>query len=141
LAAMLAIVDTGPIVAFFDRAERYHHWAVEHIEQLQAPLPVCEPVLVEAMFLLQEHSRVQDTLLEFVQDGEFSIAFRVDDHIRPLRDMMRKYRDVPMSLADACLVCMAEIHEGHAVLTLDSDFSIYRKHGRRPLTLIQPTAG
>jgi uncharacterized protein len=48
---------------------------------------------------------------------------------------------VPMSLADACLVCMAEIHEGHAVLTLDSDFSIYRKHGRRPLTLIQPTAG
>jgi len=116
---MLAIVDTGPIVAFFDRAERYHHWAVEHIEQLQAPLLVCEPVL----------------------DGEFSIAFRVDDHIRPLRDMMRKYRDVPMSLADACLVRMAEIHEGHAVLTLDSDFSIYRKHGRRPLTLIRPTAG
>src|SRR5437868_1510951 len=103
---MPAIVDTGPIVAFFDRTERYHTWAVEQIEQLQAPLLVCEPVLVEAMYLLQGYSRAQDTLLEFIQDGELSIAFHVDEHIGLLRNMMRKYHDVPMSLADACLVRM-----------------------------------
>ena len=50
-----------------------------------------------------------------------------------------KYRDRPMSLADACIVRMAELHDAHAVFTLDSDFSVYRKHGRTPLALIHPS--
>lgn len=51
---------------------------------------------------------------------------------------MYKYRNTPISLADACLVRMAELHERHAIMTLDSDFLVYRKHGRTPLSLIQP---
>jgi uncharacterized protein len=58
-----------------------------------------------------------------------------------LRKLLQKYRNIPMSLADACIVCMSEIHDRHAVLTLDSDFSIYRKHGRASLALIHPAAG
>ncbi len=133
-----AIVDTGPLVAFFDRAERHHRWVAERIEELEAPLLVCEPVLAEAMHLLMRYSAAQEALLGLVEHGALQIAFHVDDHIAELRSLHRKYRDRPMSLADACIVRMAEIHERHVVLTLDSDFLVYRKHGRVPIALICP---
>jgi uncharacterized protein len=135
---MPAIVDTGPLVAFFDRAERHHRWATERIEKLEAPLLVCEPVLTEAIYLLARYGKAQDALLELLQNGALKIALRIEDHVDPLRRLMQKYRDTPMSLADACVVRMAEIHERNDVLTLDADFSVYRKHGRVPLKLIYP---
>ena len=135
---MPAIVDTGPLVAFFDRAEQHHRWVAERVEELEAPLLVCEPVLAEAMYLLARHTRARDALFELLQNGALRVAFRIEEHVDALRKQLQKYRDTPMSLADACLVRMAEIHERHAVLTLDSDFSVYRKHGRVPLTLIHP---
>ena len=135
---MPAIVDTGPLVAFFDRSEQHHDWVAERIEQLEPPLLVCEPVLTEAMYLLSRYGRAEDALLELVDNGALGIAFRVEDHIGALRKLLHKYRDVPMSLADACVVRMAEIHDGHDILTLNSDFSVYRKHGRVPLALIRP---
>jgi uncharacterized protein len=134
-----AIVDTGPLVAFFDRAERQHRWVAERIEELDAPLLICEPVLAEAMYLLARYSGAPDALLELLQNGALSVAFQIDEHTGALRKLLQKYRDTPMSLADACIVRMAEIHDRHAVLTLDSDFSVYRKHGRAALTLIHPT--
>jgi predicted nucleic acid-binding protein len=135
---MPAIVDTGPLVAFFDRAERHHRWATEHIEKLEAPLLVCEPVLTEAIYLLARYAKAQDTLFELLQNGALHIALQIEDHVDALRRLMQKYRDTPMSLADACVVRMAEIHDRHEVLTLDADFSVYRKHGRVPLKLIHP---
>jgi predicted nucleic acid-binding protein len=135
---MSAIIDTGPLVAFFDRAERHHSWVAERIEGLGAPLLVCEPVLTEATYLLARYPKAQDALFELLQNGALSIAFRIEEHVNPLRQLLQKYRDTPMSLADACVVRMAEIHDRYDVLTLDSDFSVYRKHGRLPLTLIHP---
>jgi predicted nucleic acid-binding protein len=90
------------------------------------------------MYLLARYSMAQDALFELLHNGALSVAFRIEEHVGPLRKLLRKYRDTPMSLADACIVRMAEIHEQHAVLTLDSDFAIYRKHGRVPLTIIHP---
>jgi uncharacterized protein len=136
---MPAIVDTGPLVAFFDRAQRHHRWVAERLEELEAPLLVCEPVLTEVMYLLARYRRGQDALFDLLQNGALNIAFQIDEHVGALRRLLQKYRDTPMSLADACIVRMAEIHERHAVLTLDADFSVYRKHGRIPLTLIYPT--
>jgi uncharacterized protein len=135
---MAAIVDTGPLVAFFDRAERHHGWAAARIGELEAPLLVCEPVLTEATYLLSRFAKAQDALFELLQNGALSIALRIEDHVDALRKLLQKYRDTPMSLADACVVRMAEIYDQHEVLTLDSDFSIYRKHGRAPLKLIYP---
>ena len=137
---MRAIVDTGPLVAFFDRSERHHEWAVERVGELDAPLLVCEPVLAEAMYLLGRFARAQDLLLGLLQNGALGIALRVEDEVGALRALLRKYRDRPMSLADGCVVRMAELHERHAVLTLDSDFTFYRKHGRAPLTLLHPAS-
>jgi predicted nucleic acid-binding protein len=138
---MLAIVDTGPLVAFFDQTDRHHRWVIERIKRLEAPLLVCEPVLTEAVYLLGRHSKAQNALFELLQNGALKIAFRMEEQFGALRKLLLKYRDTPMSLADACIVLMAEIHERHAVLTLDSDFSVYRKHGRVPLTLIYPASG
>jgi len=136
-----AIVDTGPLVAFLDRAEQHHRWVVEQVEDLEAPLLVCEPVLAEAMHLLAGFSREQDALFGLLENGALRIAFRIEDHIPALRKLHQKYRDRPMSLADACIVRMTEIYQQYAVLTLDSDFSICRKHGHEPLALIFPAPG
>jgi hypothetical protein len=72
--------------------------------------------------------------------GALSVAFRLDEHLGQLRKLLQKYRDTPMSLADACILRMSEIHDRHAVLTLDSDFLVYRRHGRTSLALIHPAA-
>jgi predicted nucleic acid-binding protein len=135
---MHAIVDTGPLVAFFDRSEQHHRWIADRIEELEAPLLVCEPVMAEAMYLLARYARAQDALFELLKNGALRFAFRIEEHVEALRNLLQKYRDTPISLADACIVRMAEIYDRHAVLTLDSDFSVYRKHSRVPLTLVHP---
>lgn len=133
-----AILDTGPLVAFLDRAEQHHRWVIEQVAVLDPPLLVCEPVLAKAMYLLGRFSRAQDALFGLLENGALKIALRIDEHVPALRMLHQKYRDRPMSLADACIVRMAEIYERHAVLTLDSDFTVYRKDGRTPLALIHP---
>ena len=133
-----AIVDTGPLVAFLDRAEQHHRWVAERVEELDTPLLVCEPVLAESMHLLAPFARAQEALFGLLDNGALKIAFHIDEHVPALRKLHKKYRDRPMSLADACIVRMAEIYDRHADLTLDSDFSVYRKHGSIPLALIHP---
>ena len=138
---MPAIIDTGPLVAFFDRAERHHAWAVARMEELEAPLLICEPVLTEAMYLLARFSQARGPLCELLENGALNISFRVEENVGALRRLLLKYLDIPMSLADACVVRMAEINDRYDILTLDSDFSVYRKHGRVPLSLIRPAMG
>jgi uncharacterized protein len=133
-----AIVDTGPLVAFLDRAEQHHFWVTEQIEELDRPLLVCEPVLAETMYLLGRFPKAQEELFGLLEKGALKIALRIEEHVAALRKLHQKYRDRPMSLADACVVRMAELYERHAVLTLDSDFMVYRKHGRVSLALIHP---
>jgi uncharacterized protein len=78
------------------------------------------------------------SLFGLLENGALRIAFRIEEHVPALRKLHQKYRDRPMSLADACIVRMTEIYERHAVLTLDSDFTVYRENGRDPLALIYP---
>ena len=134
-----AIADAGPLVAFVDRREQHHRWVVERIDELDSPLLVCEPVLAEAMYLTASLSKAQDALFGLLENGALRIAFSIDGHVPALHRLHHKYRDLPMSLADACIVRMAELHDRHAVLTLDSDFLVYRKHGRDPIALIYPS--
>lgn len=133
-----AIVDTGPLVAFLDRSERHHGWAAAQIERLEPPLLICEPVLAEAMYLLARFEKAADTIFRLLENGALHIGLEIARHIPELRALHRKYRDVPMSLTDACIVRMAELNERHSVLTLDSDFAVYRKHGKAPIPLIHP---
>ncbi len=133
-----AIVDTGPLVALLDRRERHHGWSVEQARNLAPPLLVCEPVLVEASYLLAQLPPAQDALFALIEKGALRIAFHLEEHLQEIQGLRKKYHDRPISLADACLVRMAEVFDDHHVLTLDSDFAVYRKHGRKSLALIHP---
>lgn len=133
-----AIIDTGPLVAFFDRDESNHNWAVDQVKRLSPPLLVCEPVLTEAMFLLNRLPAAQGAIFGLLENGALVLQFSLAENASEIKALMRKYKDRSVSLADACLVRMSELHSRHFVLTLDSDFHVYRKHGRQPIKLICP---
>lgn len=87
----------------------------------------CEPVLTEAAHLLARAGLGPATIASLARRGLFEIPFRIDEHSRSIEKLLRKYADVPMCLADACLVRMSELLDDAVVLTLDSDFTVYRR--------------
>lgn len=132
------LVDTGPLVALLNRRDRHHAWARRVLDTIEPPIFTCDPVISEACFLLQSFAGGQDAVLEFLARGVVRSDFSVAAEIKPLRTLMQKFRDVPMSLADACLVRMSELDRDSLVLTLDSDFQIYRRHRGRAVPVISP---
>lgn len=130
------IIDTSPLVAFLDRGDNFHHWARETWKNLAIPLFTCEAVISEACFLLRRTYSGQDAIMSMLEAGVITIPIHLDDEVGTIRELMRRYQNVPMSLADACLVRMSERIEGSSVLTLDSDFRIYRKHKNEMIDLI-----
>ncbi len=131
------ILDTGPLVAFMDRAEQHHAWACEQFQTFQAPFLTCEAVLTECLFLLRRLPAAQAKLLHLAARGALRLDFRLNEEIQAIAKMQAKYQTVPMSLADSCLVRMAEM-TGYPICTLDSDFLIYRKRDGHPIDLITP---
>lgn len=131
------ILDTGPIVAFMDKGEKHHAWACAQFKTFQPPVLTCEPVLTECLFLLKRLPAAQEKLLELVGRKALLIDFRLKDEISGILTMYSKYRNIPMSLADSCLVRMAET-TGRPICTLDSDFVIYRKKDGHSINLITP---
>ena len=134
------LVDTGPLVALLSERDRYHPWAMQAFSRAVAPLRTCEAVLSEAWYLLRLTRDGQAALLELVERGLLSIDFALASELAAVRRLVNRYRDQPMSLADACLVRMAELYDDATVLTLDSDFVVYRKNGRQVIALIAPFA-
>jgi predicted nucleic acid-binding protein len=132
-----ALIDTGPLVAYFMAAEAHHEWAVETFKRLRRPALTCEAVVTEACFLIGRRRVPPARLITFLQRGDLEIGLALGDEAGAVRALMDRYANVPMSLADACLVRLAEM-TGLPICTLDSDFTIYRAHGRSTLNLIAP---
>jgi predicted nucleic acid-binding protein len=132
-----AIVDTGPIVAFFDRSERYHQWSCEQFKQLDSPLITSEPVITEAMFLLRGFPAAQEKLLTLVSKRLLLVEFSIQEEIDALLAVWKRYRNVPASLADVSLIRIAESAD-LPICTLDSDFSVYRKESGGILKVVHP---
>jgi len=134
----IIILDTGPLVASINRRDTYYEWVTHQLKSIPSPLFTCEAVITEACFLLRR--RIQDvhTVLELRRRGFMNAPFHWDEQIQTIEQLMVKYANVPMSFADACLVRMAELYPLSAVLTLDSDFRIYRKNGNQVIPVIMP---
>lgn len=132
------LLDTGPLVSFLASGVRHHRWAVEQFKTLRPPVLTCEPVLTEAAFLLTREGRDADSIFELLDRGVIRIALTVQEERADLRALMRRYRNRPMSVADACLVRLSEIHPKAEVFTLDGDFRIYRRHGNRVIPVLMP---
>jgi uncharacterized protein len=132
------IVDTGPLVAFINRWEQLHKWVIAEVATINQPLLTCEAVITEACFLLRNVYGGEEALISLLETGKIQIPFHLDEETAVVRELLVRYRSVPMSLADACLVRMAELSAESAVFALDSDFRIYRKNKNQSISVIMP---
>jgi uncharacterized protein len=134
------LLDTGPLVAFFDRSDADHEWAKGQWAQAPVPMLTCEAVLAEAAYLLQERAGLPpEKLLALFERGIISVSFRLEEHAAPVSRLLERYRDQEMQLADACLVRMSELKRDCRVCTLDTqDFQVYRRFERQVIPLIAP---
>ena len=127
-----------PLVAYLRKDDADHNWAVQQFKRLRQPLHTCDAVLSEALFLLQQTRTGIEPLIALLERNVVTTGFDLPSELPSIARLLRRYKDVPMSLADACLVRMSEMLPDTAVLTLDGDFLIYRKHGRNTIPLIYP---
>jgi predicted nucleic acid-binding protein len=132
------IVDSGPLVALLVRTDRYHGWVVDRLRELRPPFLTCEPVLAEVAHLVRRIRHGLDRFVDLLRSDLLRVDFGVMAEREAIGRLLRKYADRPMSLADACLVRISELNDGASVLTIDSDFVVYRKHGRRAIALVAP---
>jgi uncharacterized protein len=132
------VLDTGPLVALLDADETHHGWAVAQFGLLRPPLLTCEAVLSEACFLIARVGADPSLVTALIERGVLSVTKLFDDQAIAIGRLMNRYRNVPMSLADACLVQIVEMTPNAKVLTLDRDFSIYRQSRRRVIPLLAP---
>jgi len=132
------IVDTGPLVALLVRTDDHHGWVVDRLRELNPPFLTCEPVLAEVAHLVRRVPHGLDRFVGLLMSDLLQVDFAVMVERAAVGRLIRKYADRPMSLADACLVRLAELNDGASVFTIDGDFCVYRKHGRRAIPLLVP---
>ncbi len=132
------LLDTGPWVALHCRDDNHHAWAREQFAAIAGPLISCEAVVAETCFLLARGGHDPAKALALVSRGVVRLGMALGDEITAVQALFERYDNVPASLADACLIRLSELFQRSRVLTLDSDFHIYRRHGRKVIPLIRP---
>lgn len=128
------ILDTGPLVALFNRSDRYHEAAKSALKELRPELITTWSVLTEASYLLRQSLQAQLNLLEWVRRDGLKVWEIGLDNISQIMELMEKYGDLPMDLADASLVLLARNHNLNDVLSIDSDYDVYRIFKQEPFT-------
>lgn len=132
---MKGIADTGFLVAFANRHDEHHEWAVGVAGQLDDPLVTCEAVLAECAFHLQDAV----VTLDMIREGLVTVSLDVTKELPQLRALAERYRDRNPDLADLCVIRLSELHPARSVLTVDeSDFRIYRRNKRDAIPLVVP---
>jgi len=134
----IVLADTGPLVALFNARDRFHEWAVERFRDLRPPLVTCEAVLAETFYLLRQVPKGGGKLFALIDRGVLEIDFSLQREYERVGRLMAKYDDVPMDLADACLVRQTELTPSATVWTLDRDFTDYRRNGRQRVPVLAP---
>jgi predicted nucleic acid-binding protein len=132
------LLDTGPLTALLNPNDEFHSWARDVTQRLPAPLLTSEPVLAETFHLLRRDGCGGEEVFALAEEGVIRVGIRFEEERVALRQLMARYRNVPMSLADATLVRLSELHRDCLVFTLDADFRIYRRHGNRAIPALMP---
>ncbi|MGB8356281.1 MAG: hypothetical protein WCD79_20450 [Chthoniobacteraceae bacterium] len=133
------LADAGPLVALFNRNDTFHDWALARFREFSEPLATAEPVMTESLHLLRRVPGGVEKLLTLWERGQLFVSFSAESEKKALSSLIKRYADVPASLADACLIRLSEIHSRSSVWTLDTDFGIYRRNGRQTISVISPT--
>jgi len=130
------LIDSGPLIALFDRSDKYHLASVDFIKQNQAVLITTLASITEVLHLLAFSRQAQQDFLAWIQAGAVTLeAINVQDLVK-IRKLIVKYADLPMDFADACLVFLADKLNINEVATIDRDFDIYRLKGNQPFTIL-----
>jgi uncharacterized protein len=130
------LVDASFLVALINRRDRNHAWAAAQALTFQRPWKTCEPALSEALYNLGPAGSPR--LIELLSRRAVISAFQINEHLDDIIALLKKYADLPISLADACLVRMSEVFSDPMLLTTDSDFRIYRRLGRQVVPCVLP---
>ena len=130
------LLDTGVIVALLDRDERFHQACAETIRGLESPLVTCEAVITESCYLLRGLPGAPEAVIENVVAGIFQLPFQLSREAAAVKQVLRKFRDRGIDLADACLIRLADEFETADILTLDKDFQIYRWGRNKPFRIL-----
>ena len=133
------LTDSGPIIALLDSSDQHHGWAVEQFSHLTGALVTCEGAITEATHLLLDAGVKPWGVLELLERQIITIQFDLESNLDRVLSLMKKYADTPMDFVDACLVVMTESKRDCRLITLDSDFRIYRRFERQSIPLIMPT--
>lgn len=132
------LIDSGPLIALFDRSDRYHETVLNFLRSFEGELVSSWPVLSEVSHMLDFNLDVQLDFLEWVHRGAVQLPPLHRDELKEIIEMMRQYTNVPMDLADATLVFLAHREKLEKIISIDSDFSIYRTLNKRFLRNILP---
>ena len=138
MAATKILLDAGPLIGYLNRHDQHHGWAVKCWAALPGPLWTCETVLSEAVFNLQSEGMKLDAIIHYLESGIIRLDFSMERNRADVLNLLHKYADQPMSVADACLVRMSELNDNCQVFTTDRDFLVYRRKGRSVIPLLAP---
>ncbi len=134
---MITICDTGPLLAYLNRNDPHHAWAVALMKQVQPPMLTSEPVLTEVAYFLREDAVPVDPLFQLLEREAVRLEFDMSAHWPRMRTLMSRYRQ--MDLADASIVVMSELLTRSQVLTIDrKNFSVYRRNDRQMINFVAP---
>ena len=130
------LLDTGFIVALLDRSESLHKTCARTIREVQAPLVTCEAVITECCYLLRNLSGASEAVIENIAAGIFQVPLQLSRETAAVKQLLRKYKDRKIDLADACLIRLADQFGTADILTLDRDFAIYRWGKNKPFRVL-----
>ncbi|TGL46481.1 PIN domain-containing protein [Leptospira wolffii] len=122
----VALIDSGPMIALFNASDEYHKSVFKFLKSYKGGLKTTWPVITEAVYLLSFSVSAQSDFLEWIERGGVQISEIAVRDLKYIKNRMQKYSDLPMDLADASLICLAEREEISKIVSIDSDFSIYR---------------
>ena len=130
------LVDASFLVALLNRRDINHSWAAEQASRFPRPWASCEPALSETFYTLGASGIAP--MLKLLERRAVTCRLQIGDHLDDILKLLRKYADIPMSVADACLVRMTEVISDPVLLTTDTDFRVYRRHGRQAVPCVLP---
>jgi uncharacterized protein len=130
------LLDTGFIVALLDRSESFHKTCARTVREVEAPLVTCEAVVAESCYLLRNLSGASEAVIENIAAGIFQVPFQLSRDTAGVKQVLRKYKDRKIDLADACLIRLADEFGTADILTLDRDFTIYRWGKDKPFRVL-----
>ncbi|MBA2431718.1 MAG: PIN domain-containing protein [Chthoniobacterales bacterium] len=136
--ARTVLIDSGPLVAALRRRDQHHAWARAQFEAATEPFLTCESVVSECFFLLERARDARASLSALLERGVVHVEFSFSTQRTETLRLVRRYADLPMSFADACLVRMAEQIDDAILVTTDADFRIYRKNSRQIIPVVMP---